>query len=115
MNWNQIASLPELETAIKSSEETAVMFFKHSTRCSISSAALSKLERYWELETEKIVIPYFIDLIRYRQISDAIAQHTSIEHESPQVIILHKGKILYQATHNGILYQELKESLSFEN
>ena len=115
MNWTQLTSLSELETAITSSDEIPVMFFKHSTRCSISSNALARLERKWEIETEGKVKPFLVDLIRYRPVSNAIAELTSIEHESPQVIVLHKGQVLYHATHNGIVYADIKDSLINEN
>ncbi|TAH42644.1 MAG: bacillithiol system redox-active protein YtxJ [Bacteroidetes bacterium] len=111
MDWNYINQLSELEAAIKLSEDKPVLLFKHSTRCSISTGALSRLERKWETETGKKVTPYFLDLIRYRQLSDAIAIQTGVQHESPQLIVLHKGKVLYSASHNGIVYDEIIESL----
>ncbi|HNQ61945.1 MAG TPA: DUF2847 family protein, partial [Bacteroidia bacterium] len=65
--------------------------------------------------TEGKLKPFLVDLIRFRPVSNAIAAHTSIEHESPQVIVLHKGKVLYHATHNGIVYSDIKESLAIKN
>ncbi len=111
MNWNHLNSMPELEAALKVSQEKPVILFKHSTRCSISSNALSRLERKWESTTDEKVHLYLLDLIRHRQISDEISVQTGVEHESPQLIVLHKGRILYQASHNGIAYEEILESL----
>ena len=111
MNWIHLNSISELEAALKVSQEKPVLLFKHSSRCSISTNALSRLERKWEAGTEEKVSPYFLDLIRYRKISDAIAEETGIQHESPQLIIWHKGKVLYQASHNGIIFDEILESL----
>ncbi len=109
MNWKEITSLQELEAAIVESGKKPVLFFKHSTRCSISFSALSRLERKWVDSEMNKIIPYLIDLIRYRNVSDAIVIHTGIEHESPQAIIIYKGEVLYQASHNGILYEDILE------
>lgn len=111
MNWNQITTIEELDAALIKSAESPVLLFKHSTSCSISSAALHRLERKWEPATDQIVSAFYIDLLRYRQISNAIAKHTGIQHESPQSIIFHKGKVLYEASHNGIDYSDMLESL----
>jgi bacillithiol system protein YtxJ len=112
MNWKRITSLDELEQAFKESDEKPILLFKHSTRCSISSTALARFERKWQVITEEKVTPYFLDLVQFRHVSDAIAIQTGVQHESPQVILVHKGKVLYQASHNGIVYDDLLESLA---
>lgn len=77
-----------------------VLVFKHSSRCSISSLALSRFERSWKLSQQ---IPlYFLDILKYRAISNKIAEKYSVSHESPQVLIISKGKCIYDASHNNI-------------
>ncbi|REJ81300.1 MAG: bacillithiol system redox-active protein YtxJ [Bacteroidetes bacterium] len=109
MNWTNITSLESLKDALETSWIKPVLLFKHSTRCSISTAALSKLERNWQNSTG--VEAFFIDLLAHRDVSNEIERVTGLKHESPQAIIVHKGEVLYHATHNGILFQEIRESL----
>lgn len=77
------------------------LIFKHSTRCSISMMA----KRKFELDRE--VIPettptYFLDLIRYRSISNEIAELFSVAHESPQLLLIRDGECVYEMSHGEI-------------
>ena len=108
MNWNKIESQDQLEAALEKSKENPVVIFKHSTRCSISAVALNRLERQWDDSAEK-VSPYYLDLIRYRSISDEIAQKLEIPHESPQMLIIQDGKCIDESSHFSISFDTIKE------
>jgi bacillithiol system protein YtxJ len=107
INWTSITDETQWNTALALSEHQAVVVFKHSTRCSVSSMALRMFERDWNLD-ESQVKPFFLDLIAHRQISNLIAQQTRVEHESPQLIVLKGGKALYSASHQDISAQNVK-------
>jgi bacillithiol system protein YtxJ len=47
--WRLIENMSDLANAMDLSEEVPVLLFKHSTRCSISSMALSTFNREWQL------------------------------------------------------------------
>jgi len=108
MSWNKISSEKELEEAISLSHEKPVMLFKHSTRCSISSMALSRIESEWEFSEEKIV-PFYLDLIAHRDVSNAIASKLNVFHASPQMIVVKEGKSVMDASHNEIRASLVKE------
>ena len=111
MKWNQINQLTVLDEIKEQSKTQKVLIFKHSTTCSISSMSLSRLERSWS-ETEMTKIkPYYLDLLKYRDISNKIAQEFGIKHESPQVLIIENGKCIYNDSHNAISYKEIKNIL----
>lgn len=99
IEWNQLTDIKQLDEVAELSKDKAVLLFKHSTRCSISSMALSRLEREWS-ETE--VVPYYLDLIAYRDISNEIANKFDVFHQSPQAIVIKNGKAVYDASHSGI-------------
>lgn len=112
MNWNHLESLESLEDIDKASVESPVVIFKHSTRCSISSMALSRFERSWnEAEMEKINI-YYLDLIAFREVSDQVAERYDVYHQSPQLIVVKEGKCIYNDSHTGISYETLKTELA---
>ncbi len=85
-----------------------VAIFKHSTRCSISHAAWGKLQRQWLWDDRQLPI-YYLDLLNHRSISNQIAEQFSIEHQSPQLLIIKNDKCIYTASHNGILASEIQE------
>jgi len=98
--WIELTTEEGLEKAIQRSFEQPVALFKHSTRCSISTMAKSRLERSWNL-TDKIDI-YYLDLIAFRSVSNQIASVLEVQHESPQIIVLKGGKAVYHTSHNDI-------------
>lgn len=108
VGWIELDSIEKFNEAIDSSRDKPVVFFKHSTRCSISSMAMSRLEREWDLDDQ--VDLYYLDLLRYREISNEIADRLTIEHQSPQLIMVKDGRVVYHASHNIIQVEKVKEN-----
>lgn len=108
MNWKKLENIEQLVDIDVQSHTGPVVIFKHSTRCSISSAALDRLERNWKEEEMNEVQFYYLDLIAHRTTSNAIADHYEIEHQSPQVLLIKKGECVYTESHMGIGYNEIK-------
>jgi bacillithiol system protein YtxJ len=100
--WNILSTIEQLTEIEKNSFLKPQLLFKHSTRCSISDLALNRLRREEEKLSTKVDL-YYLDLIRYRDISNEIAARYKVEHESPQVIVLSDGKAIYHASHHMIL------------
>ena len=96
--WVNLESETQLAEALSSSQ--TVVLFKHSTRCSISTMALSRFGANF-IASENVLLLY-LDLLNYRGISAKIAEITGIEHQSPQIIVSKNNAIIYTATHNGI-------------
>lgn len=107
MDWNILENLSQLEEIKQKSGEKPVLIFKHSTRCSVSGMAWDRLKRNWKKEDSEKVTPYFLDLIRHREISNQIEKEFSVYHESPQVIIVKSGKAVYDNSHMGISYADI--------
>ena len=100
VGWRLLTDVEQLNEIIAASVEKPVVIFKHSTRCHISKTALRKFENDFDLE-EKI-IPYFLDLIAYRTVSNEIAVRFGVAHQSPQLIVIKDGVAVYNASHEGI-------------
>jgi len=107
MNWNQLSDLQTLDHIDELSQKQPVIIFKHSTRCAISASALNRIERNYIESNGKGFSWYFLDLLRHRDISNAIANRYGIEHESPQVLIIRNGQCVYHASHSEIRYDEM--------
>ncbi|MBC6991193.1 MULTISPECIES: bacillithiol system redox-active protein YtxJ [Hymenobacter] len=112
ISWQPLTQPEQLTDIVRESHEQPVMIFKHSTSCSISAAAKSKLERQWDeagLQEAKI---YYLDLLRYRPISAEIAQQFGVRHESPQLLLIQDGECRYDASHMGIRLSDIKNQLA---
>ena len=105
MNWNKLTEESQLATIKEESAQQPVLIFKHSTTCSISGMAYSRMERNWK-DTAGIK-PYYLDLLKFRSVSNRLASEFGIEHESPQVLLIHNGECVYDASHMGISFQAL--------
>lgn len=110
VNWNYLDKENQLDSVISESEDVPVAIFKHSTRCSISTMAKSRLERDWELSDQDIKI-YYLDLVTYRTVSNAIESKFGIKHESPQILLIKNGEVTYHTSHSDITASELKSNL----
>ncbi len=107
MNWLKLESIEQLATIKEKSKENAVLIFKHSTGCSVSCAALGRLERNWKQEEMNEVKTFYLDLLKHRALSNQIALEFRIEHESPQILLIENGLAVYDRSHLDINYADL--------
>lgn len=92
----------QLEGMLEASYDEKVLIFKHSSRCGISSMVLKRFEKALKLENN-VFNYYFLDIIKYRELSNAIADSFEIRHESPQLLVVKNGKVIADDSHYGIL------------
>jgi bacillithiol system protein YtxJ len=104
IHWIPLEKVEQLDELVANSENRTQVVFKHSTRCSISSMVLNRLER--ENPPEGFDF-YLLDLLAYRNISNSIAEKLQVHHESPQVIVLRKGEVIYEESHMAIQMDEI--------
>jgi bacillithiol system protein YtxJ len=100
VGWRQLTDLGQLNEIIDLSTEKPVLIFKHSTRCSISRMVLKQFENEFDLQDK--VIPYYLDLLEFRNVSNEIANRFGVTHQSPQIILVKDGKAVYNDSHEGI-------------
>jgi bacillithiol system protein YtxJ len=111
MNWNKLTQPGQIAEIKVLSESTPVMIFKHSTRCSVSGMSLDRLLRNWKHGDEEKVVPYFLDLIAYRELSNLVAQEFGVPHQSPQVIVIKNGSAIFDTSHFGISYPDIMDKV----
>lgn len=112
MHWHKLSDINQLNDIQNLSKEQhigAVLLFKHSTRCSISLMALNRLETKWK--DEEGIPTYYLDLLNHRDISNEISSLYSVEHASPQVLLIKNGSCIYHNSHNGISVAEILETV----
>lgn len=109
MNWILLESAEQLN-GIKQKEGYSIIF-KHSTRCSISLMAKRRFELDWNNLPENVTL-YFLDLIKYRDISSQVAQDFHVYHQSPQLLLIKDGECILDQSHGGISLEEALAELS---
>jgi bacillithiol system protein YtxJ len=109
MQWVLLNSSEQLEVLTQESFQQPQIIFKHSTRCSISSIAKKRLE---QAKNELPEFVYFLDLIRYRSLSNEVAERFQILHQSPQLLIIYKGTCIYHNSHLSISIENIQEQLA---
>ena len=100
VNWVSLNSLGQVNDIVTLSAEQPVLIFKHSTTCGISRMAMKQFESDFNLQDK--VTPYYLDLLNYRAISNEVAQHFGVIHQSPQLLVIKDGKSVYDASHSAI-------------
>lgn len=111
MNWIDLTTEEQLNQLIQTSSLRHQLIFKHSTRCSISIMAKSRLDREEALQDIDF---YYLDLLQYRNLSNNIAEVFSVVHQSPQVLLIKNGECVYEETHNAINMDEIREQASLK-
>ncbi len=112
MEFINLIDVEDLNAIDEASVTKPQLLFKHSTTCSISNTAKNRLDRVPQPENTDC---YYIDLLQYRALSNAIAERYKVHHESPQVIIVKNGEATYDESHLGIEWDEIEEQLTIKN
>lgn len=109
MDWITINDEGILEEIKNRSFDKSQLIFKHSTRCSVSKVVKNRLNK--EPLSQNIDF-YFLDLLAFRKISNAIADSYEVRHESPQVLLIKDGKCIFNESHHAIFMDEILEKSS---
>lgn len=109
INWIQLTTEEQLESIREKSKTVPQLIFKHSTRCNISTTARNRLDRNASPGNLDF---YYLDLIKYRSLSNEIAESFKVHHESPQVLLIRNGECVYEESHLGITMEEILEQVS---
>lgn len=107
--WKNLTQESQIQEIIEISHEKPQLIFKHSTRCSISVMAKNRMDSEWNLEN---VEPWYLDLLSYRNVSNAVASQLGVQHESPQAILLKDGVVVHDSSHNAISVREIRKHVS---
>ncbi len=112
MDWTALVSENDwLNIWERSKQGKNALIFKHSTRCSISAAAEEEMVKFTTdvianglpLEIAQVLV------VEHRPVSLQIADDLGIGHQSPQVILLQGGQVVWNASHWSITSQKLSE------
>jgi bacillithiol system protein YtxJ len=109
--WSNLTEESQIAEIIALSNSIPVYIFKHSTTCGISAQAKENVEISFK-NTDKPFLLYYLDLLKYRSISNEVASKLNVHHQSPQLILVHNGEVAFTTSHHKIKTNILEDSLS---
>lgn len=106
MSWHLLEQENQLIKIKEHSKTIPQIIFKHSTRCSISTMIKKRLET----SVPPVNINFhYLDLLKYRSLSNQIAVMFGVPHESPQILLIKDDVCIFDQSHNGIDMQDIVE------
>lgn len=100
--------IPELNTRQEFDAllaEELVVIFKHSSACDRSWGAHQEMT---EFHRDQPSVPlYLVSVLDSREVSRHIATISGVEHQSPQIIVFRKGKVIGSASHLAVTADRL--------
>jgi bacillithiol system protein YtxJ len=98
----EISDLSGLESMIAASNDTPVLLLKHSTACPVSASVYRRVVDYLQAEGAAAPPCYLVKVIEARPVSNAAAERFGVKHQSPQLLLVHAGKSVWDASHGAI-------------
>lgn len=100
----KLTSNDSLDGLVEKSKEHPVVIFKHSLTCPISARAYNQMS---EVDGEV----QLLEIQRNGELSREIQNRLGVEHESPQVIILRNGQVVWDASHFDVTADAVAEAV----
>jgi bacillithiol system protein YtxJ len=100
----KITDAGSFEEMVGRSQERPVVIFKHSLTCPISAGAYEQMA---EFDGEVALI----EVQRARELSTEIENRLGVAHESPQVIVLRNGQVVWNASHFKVTADAVTEAV----
>ena len=92
ITFERVTEPSAIEELTERSKDRPVVIFKHSLTCPISASAFDQMEVF-----EGPVS--LVEVQKARALSNEIESRLGVRHESPQVIVLRNGQVVWNASH----------------
>jgi bacillithiol system protein YtxJ len=100
----RITDKKAIDELVAQSKERPVVIFKHSLTCPISAAAYDQMEVF----DSSVAL---VEVQRARELSNEIETRLGLPHESPQVLVLRNGQVVWSASHFKITSDAVAEAV----
>lgn len=111
--FKEIYCIQDFEEILKESFQRKIIIFKHSTTCPISARAWQEVQDFIKNSSEEILV-VMIKVIESRPVSNQVADNLRIVHQSPQVLLLSNGQVLWHASHQVVTQNNIMKALAGE-
>lgn len=111
MALKELLELEDLNEVWEASEEKPVLLFKQSTTCPISANAFSEFNDFLDND-DSDMDAFYVKVRETRPVSNQIADDLGIQHQSPQIFVVKNKQAVWNASHNKITVDSIKEALA---
>lgn len=108
MAWCTLREDSGFEDLLAASHHQPILLFKHSPRCGTSFSVRRHLEKSSSLASQLI---YWVDVIQHRNLARRVASSLAVPHESPQLLLIHRGECVWAEDHHAIHDEEVVREL----
>lgn len=98
--WITLESIAQLEEIVEKSKNKSQVIYKHSSTCGISRMVLGMFTDSFDMETD--VDLYFLTIQNHRGVSNTIEDKFEVRHESPQLLVVKNGEVVFHTSHGAI-------------
>ena len=100
----RVTDKSSFQDIVDRSKTQPVVIFKHSLTCPISAAAYNQMEEF----AGEVSL---IEVQRARELSREVEDRLGVRHESPQVIVLRNGQVVWNASHFDITVDAVNQAV----
>jgi len=97
--------------ALEDSRHHVVVVYKHSPICDLSARAHDEMNAFLDAAPAAVDVR-IVDVLSSRPASQRFEAQTGVRHESPQVLVLRDGDVVWNASHRRITAQAVAEALA---
>ncbi|MCR9227533.1 MAG: bacillithiol system redox-active protein YtxJ [Flavobacteriaceae bacterium] len=98
--WIQLGSIAQLEAIVESSKSKPQVIYKHSSTCGISRMVLNMFSESYNMDLD--IDLYFLTIQHHRDVSNTIEDKFDVRHESPQLLVIKNGEVVFHTSHGDI-------------
>ena len=103
--FKEIADVASLDEFLSNANGSAAVLFKHSNTCGVSARAYREMAHLNQ--------PVGIVIVQHaRPLSDEIEKRWGLPHETPQVLIVREGKLVWDASHFNVKAVEVEAAVA---
>jgi bacillithiol system protein YtxJ len=110
MSLTVLGTVEDLDAAVAASAGGPVFLLKHSLTCGASAYAHETVEDFLAQPPYPITA-YVVHVQTGRAVSDSIADRFGIRHESPQLLLISNGEVVWHASHHRIRRRDMAAAL----
>ena len=110
VNWIHLTNIDQIKQTRSQSKSETVYIFKHSTRCVISKMVIKRFENMFD-ESMNTIKVYYLDLLKYRDVSNEVGLAFKVIHQSPQLLIIKNEVSVFNTSHQDITSIKLQDYL----
>ena len=104
-----VTTADQFDQLLAASAHGPVVLFKHSPTCGTSAQAYDEMDDL--LRSAPGLVIHLVDVLASRPLSREIAAKVSVWHESPQVIILRDGRVVWHGSHWRVTQDEVRRAI----